>query len=646
MDRIELGTPDLTEENIQKLGELFPQVLTEVQDEAGEVRQAVDFDALRDLLGDVAEGQRERYQFTWPGKREAKAEARRPIDKTLRPCLEESVDWDITENLYIEGDNLDALKILKETYAGKVKMIYIDPPYNTGHDFIYKDKFAKGQDEYAAESGEYSEEGGRLVANPESNGKFHSDWCSMMYPRLLLARDLLTDDGVIFISIDENELSNVIKIVDEIFLPSLRIGIFKWNKTSKAPTLSKLIRNKYEYVLAYRKEDRQILKGVDSYNSVAPLFNGGNKRSEITMPEGSIDCSFPDGVYNAGQYGDGDKCVFLHNDFVVEKGINRDPICITGRFKWSQETLNQRVSKGQRFLIKNPKFTTLYYYLDSEDKFIAPSDLLNKDECGVLRNDEAFGEMRNLFGFPLFEYTKPSSLIRYLIRMIPEDDITVMDFFSGSGTTAQAAFEMNREDGGSRNVILVQIPEASPEDSEAAKAGYKNICEIGKERIRRAGAKIKAEAEEANKQLKLGETPKKVPDIGFRVLKIESSSFKDTLATPDEINQQILFDLQDNVKGDRSDMDLLFEVLPKFRIPYSAKIEELSLCGKRCFNVEDGQLIACFDVNVGVDAIEAIAKMQPIYAVIRDASLADDATHANFEELFKTYSPETVRRVI
>lgn len=646
MDRIELSTPDLTEENIQKLGELFPQVLTEVQDEAGEVRQAVDFDALRDLLGDVAEGQRERYQFTWPGKREAKAEARRPIDKTLRPCPEESVDWDITENLYIEGDNLDALKILKETYAGKVKMIYIDPPYNTGHDFIYRDRFARTHGEYDGETADYNDKGERLVENLESNGRFHSDWCSMMYPRLLLARDLLTDDGVIFISIDENELSNVIKIVDEIFLPSLRIGIFKWNKTSKAPTLSKLIRNKYEYVLAYRKVDRQILKGVDSYNSVAPLFNGGNKRSEITMPEGSIDCSFPDGVYNAGQYGDGDKCVILHNDFVVEKGINRDPICITGRFKWSQETLNQRVSKGQRFLIKNPKFTTLYYYLDSEDKFIAPSDLLNKDECGVLRNDEAFGEMRNLFGFPLFEYTKPSSLIRYLIRMIPEDDITVMDFFSGSGTTAQAAFEMNREDGGSRNAILVQIPEASPEDSEAAKAGYKNICEIGKERIRRAGAKIKAEVDEANKQLKLGETPKKVPDIGFRVLKIESSNFKDTLATPDETTQQTLLDFQDNVKDGRSDMDLLFEVLPKFRIPYSARIEELVICGKRCFNVEDGQLIACFDVNVGVDAIEAIAKMQPIYAVIRDASLTDDATHANFEELFKTYSPETVRRVI
>lgn len=281
MDRIELSTPDLTEENIQKLGELFPQVLTEVQDEAGEVRQAVDFDALRDLLGDVAEGQRERYQFTWPGKREAKAEARRPIDKTLRPCPEESVDWDITENLYIEGDNLDALKILKETYAGKVKMIYIDPPYNTGHDFIYRDRFARTHGEYDGETADYNDKGERLVENLESNGRFHSDWCSMMYPRLLLARDLLTDDGVIFISIDENELSNVIKIVDEIFLPSLRIGIFKWNKTSKAPTLSKLIRNKYEYVLAYRKVDRQILKGVDSYNSVAPLFNGGNKRLSL-----------------------------------------------------------------------------------------------------------------------------------------------------------------------------------------------------------------------------------------------------------------------------------------------------------------------------------------------------------------------------
>lgn len=645
MDKIELGTPDITQENIDKLIELFPQVATEVESD-GELKQAVDFDALKELLGDVAEGQRERYQFTWPGKREAKAEARRPINKTMIPCPEKSVNWDTTKNLYIEGDNLDALRILRKTYAGQVKLIYIDPPYNTGNDFVYDDDFAKTCGEYAAESSDFNDEGGRLVTNTEGNGRFHSDWCSMIYPRLILAKDLLSSDGLICISIDENELMNLLKIGDEIFGNDYRVGIFKWNKTSKAPTLSRFIRNKYEYVVAYRKADCLGLRGPDSYNTVAPLFNSGNRHSRVVLPAGAIDCTFPDGVYPAGQYGDGEKYVQLHNDFIVKDSVNKNPIDITGRFKWNQATINKRTEDGQRLLFKNSKFTTLYYYLDSEGKYIAPSDLLNKEECGVLRNDEAFNEVRSLFGFPLFEYTKPVSLIKYLIRTIPDDDFIVLDFFSGSGTTAQAVAELNHEDDGSRKAILVQIPASCPEESAAFKNGYFTLCEIGEERIRRAGAKIAAEIEESNRQLKFGEEPKKVPDIGFRVMKIDSSNFTDVCTTPEETSQQSLLGLVDNVKEGRTDLDLLFEVLPKFRIPYSAPIEERDLAEKKCFIVDDNQLIACFDTEVGTDTIEEIAKMRPLYAVLRDASMADDATAANFEELFKTYSPDTIRKVI
>ena len=647
MEKIELGTPDGAAENIDRLAELFPQVITEVENPAGGgIRKTVDFDALRDLLGDVAEGQRERYQFTWPGKREAKAEARRPIYKTMIPELGKSKDWDTTENLYIEGDNLDALKILKETYAGKVKLIYIDPPYNTGHDsFVYPDSFRLGTSDYEGLSDEW-DNGCQMVANTEGYGKFHSVWCSMIYQRLILAKDYLSSDGLIFISIDENELMNLIKICDEVFGASRRVGIFKWNKTSKAPTLSKFIRNKYEYILAYRSSDCKGLRGPDSYNTAAPLFNSGNGHSRVVIPQGAIDCNFPDGTYCSGQYGDGEKHVILHNDFVVKNGVNANDVDITGRFKWSQETLNERIAEGQRLLFKNARFVTLYYYLDSEGKFIAPSDILNKDECGVLRNDEAFNEVKDLFGFPLFEYTKPTSLIKYLIRMIPDDCFTVFDFFSGSGTTAQAVFELNQENGGKRNSILVQIPDKCPDGSNAAENGFRTICEIGEERIRRAGAKIAADIDKENEQLQLGADPKSYPDLGFRVLRIDSSNFKDFYLTPGETSQESLFDFADNVKEGRSDLDLLFEVLPKLGIPYSAKIEERILAGKKVFFVDGDKLAACFDANVGSDTIEEMAKAKPWYAVIRDSSMADDATHANYEELFRTYSPDTVAQVI
>ena len=622
MERVNLTTTNILDENVERLAALFPEVVTEVREPDGSLRRAVDVDALKERVGDVAEGQRERYQFTWPGKREAKQEAYRQIDKCLRPCPEESVDWDTTGNLYIEGDNLDALKLLRNTYAGKVKMIYIDPPYNTGHDFIYDDDFSRSKADYDADSGDYDEEGGRLVANPESNGRFHSDWCSMMYPRLLLARDLLSEDGAIFISIDEGELANVSAICNEVFSSNNRVGIFKWNKTSKAPTLSRLIRNKYEYVLCYRRSfSRFELRGPDSYNVAAPLLNSGNPLSRAVVPAGSVDCPFGDGVYPAGNYGEGAKAVVLNSDLIVEKGVNSVALDMTARFKWTQETINERVRCGQRFEIKKPTFTTVYYYLDNEHKFIAPSDVLNKEECGVLRNDEAAVDLSRLFGITLFDYSKPVSLLRYLTRMMGKDDgsTIILDFFSGSATTAHAVMQLNAEDGGSRKFIMVQLPEACDEKSEAAKAGYKSICEIGKERIRRAGKKIAAEVEESNRQLKLGEEPKKVSDIGFRVLKIDSSNFEDVSAEPAQFTQETLMSLADNLKPNRTAEDLLFQVMPQLQIPLSAYIEKLDIQGFTVYSVDGGRLVACFDAGVTNDAIAAMAKLEPDYAVMRDA---------------------------
>lgn len=468
----------------------------------------------------------------------------------------------------------------------------------------------------------------------------------MMYERLLLAKDLLHHGGLLLSSIDERELSNLLSIMDEIYGQKNRLGIFKWNKTSKAPTLSKLIRNKYEYVVAYRGSDLEIMRGPDSYNTAAPLFNSGNGRAKVTFSAGSIDCAFSDGAYSAGVYGEGEKAVVLHNDLIVKNGVNAEAVEITGRFKWTQSTVNERVASGQRFMFKKPTLTTLYYYLDSANKFIAPSDVLNKDECGVLRNDEAYSELNRLLGFSPFDYSKPVSLVKYLVRMIVDSNSIVLDFFSGSATTAHAVMQLNAEDGGSRKFIMVQLPEVCDEKSEAAKAGYKNICEIGKERIRRAGAKIAAEVEESNAQLKLDEEPRRVPDIGFRVLKIDSSNFEDVQRTPDSLFQDALFSLADNVKPGRTPEDILFQLFPKLEIPYTAHIDTFDICGKTVYSVDDDTLVACFDREVPEDVVRAMAQREPAWAVLRDASFTGDDALANFEEIFKTVSPETKTRVV
>ena len=629
MDKIALGTPDGAVENIELLGKLFPQVVTETENSEGGLERAVDFDALRELLGDVAEGQRERYQFTWPGKREAKAEARRPITKTMIPCPEKSKDWDTTENLYIEGDNLDALKILKETYAGKVKLIYIDPPYNTGHDFVYDDDFAQTRGEYDAQSGDYDEQGGRLVANTEGNGRFHSDWCSMMYPRLLLARDLLSADGSILISIDANEVKNMRAICDEVFgaqcfknCIAVRRGIK--NVQAQFDDIAALSQG-HEYMLLYAKTS------TNRYPKLS-LSHGGKPGKWDTFWRGT---DRPTMRYEL---------------------LGENPK--TGQWRWEKSRAYAAVKNYETYLSEAAKTMTLdEYYLDN---LVATNEKMNfvrKNEegtvqyyvppsTGKLLSDNWMDLTLSGNETDVFDTEKSVSIIQRAVEWLTGPDSIVVDFFSGSGTTAHAVMDVNLQDSGSRRYVMVQLPEDCSDNQAAAEHGYSTLCDLGEERIRRAGAKIAAEIDEANKQLELNAEPKPCPDLGFRVLRIDSSNFKDSYLTPSETEQASLLDLIDNVKEGRSDLDLLFEVLPKLGIPYSAKIEERELCSKKVFFVDDDKLAACFDKNVGADTIEEMAKAEPWYAVIRDASMADDATHANYEELFRTYSPGTTPQVI
>lgn len=629
MDKIELGTPEGTAENIDKIAELFPQVVTEVENADGKLARAVDFDVLRDLLGDVAEGQRERYQFTWPGKREAKAEARRPIYKTMIPEPGKSKDWDTTENLYIEGDNLDALKILKETYAGKVKLIYIDPPYNTGHDFIYDDDFAKTRGEYDAESGDFDEEGGRLVANTEGNGRFHSDWCSMIYPRLLLARDLLTSDGSILLSIDANEVKNLRAICDEIFgaqcfknCIAVRRGIK--NVQAQFDDIAALSQG-HEYILLYSRN------ATNRFHKLS-LAHDGKPGKWDTFWRGTDRPSMRYELFgetpHSGQWrwekGRAYTAVSNYNTFLKDAA---------GSMSLDEYYLDNLAATNEKmnFVRKNEDGTVQYYVPPSTGKLLSDNwmDL-------TLSGNET----------DAFDTEKSVAIIQRIVEWLAPPNSIVLDFFSGSGTTAHAVIEANKNDNGQRRFIMVQLPENCGDNPSAIKHGYKTLCDLGEDRINRAGAKIAADIDKGNEQLELGAEPKLYPDLGFRVLRIDSSNFKDFYLTPGEISQESLFDFADNVKEGRSDLDLLFEVLPKLGIPYSAKIEERVLADKKVFFVDGDKLAACFDANVGSDTIEEMAKAKPWYAVIRDSSMADDATHANYEELFRTYSPDTVPQVI
>lgn len=629
IEKIHGITPDLTRENVDRLLALFPDVATEITDpKTGRTERAVDFDALKERLGDVAEGNRERYQFTWPGKREAKRLAREPIAKTLRPVKERSKDWDTTKNLYIEGDNLDALKLLRENYAGKVKLIYIDPPYNTGHDFVYDDDFSQTQDEFSSESGEYNEDGGRLVANTESNGRFHSDWCSMIYPRLLLARDLLTSDGAIFISIDDNEYLNMRALCNEIFGAANFVASIVWQKTLTRRNDAQQISTAHDYVLVFAKQ----LSSLKIQHE--PV--GEKQRATYTNRDND-----PRGDWLAVPFHAPNIRPNLTYPIVLPSG--REVIPPKGRcWSTSKDNFDALVADGRIWFGKDgdgmPQ-RKKYWGEREQDEGVVPWTWWSYEFAG--ENREATKELKALFeGATIFSAPKPVKLISRILNLIDTKESTIVDFFSGSATSAEAVMRTNLVDEGSRRFILVQLPEKCDNGSVGAELGYNNLCEIGEERIRRAGEKIKSEIEAENAQLTLDGTPKKVPDIGFRVLRVDDSNYEDRRKNVGSYSQADLdFDV-DITKSDRSNLDLLFEALPKFQLPYDVRINTLSgdeFDGHTVYSVDDGRLLACFEADIPESLVRAMAAFspRPSYALVSEHSLPDSAARTNFVEIFK-----------
>lgn len=618
-----MQTADGVQDNISRIAELFPECITEVNDQMGGVKRSIDFDKLRQLLSsDIVEGNEERYQFTWPDKRKAILAANAPINATLRPCPEESVDFDTTQNLYIEGDNLDVLKCLKETYLHKVKMIYIDPPYNTGNDFVYEDDFAESASEYLANSGQFDEQGNRLVTNTESNGRFHTDWLNMIYPRLKVARDFLTEDGVIFISIDDNEVENLRKVCDEIFGESNFIATLVWERAYSPKNDAKYISNSHDYVLMYAKSAANFVIGrlERTAEANARYSNPDNDPRGVWKPS---DMSVK--TYNA----ECDYSITTPSGRVVEPPAGR---C----WRLSRNAFRERLQDNRIWFGSDGSSVPCIKRFITELKHdgMAPTSILFYKDVG--HSQEGAQEVVSLFGDKgVFDGPKPVRLLERLITLanLKEDSI-VLDFFSGSATTAHAVMKKNVEKEKNCRFIMVQLPE---EVSDKKKdQGYKNICEIGKERIRRAGAKIKEENPEKAQNL----------DTGFRVLKLDSSNMKDVFYSPKETSQLELFRYVNNVKDDRTSEDLLFQVMLELGATLDSKIEESKVDGKTIFNVSDGFLVACFDQEVSDDVVKAIAKMQPTYAVLRDTSMADDATATNFEQIFKTYSPNTTTKIL
>lgn len=623
MEKLKMQTADGVQDNISRIAELFPECITEVNNQMGGVKRSIDFDKLRQLLSsDIVEGNEERYQFTWPDKRKAILAANAPINATLRPCPEESVDFDTTQNLYIEGDNLDVLKCLKETYLHKVKMIYIDPPYNTGNDFVYEDDFAESASEYLANSGQFDEQGNRLVTNTESNGRFHTDWLNMIYPRLKVARDLLTEDGVIFISIDDNEVENLRKVCDEIFGESNFIATLVWERAYSPKNDAKYISNSHDYVLMYAKSAANFVIGrlERTAEANARYSNPDNDPRGVWKPS---DMSVK--TYNA----ECDYSITTPSGRVVEPPAGR---C----WRLSRNAFRERLQDNRIWFGSDGSSVPCIKRFITELKHdgMAPTSILFYKDVG--HSQEGAQEVVSLFGDKgVFDGPKPVRLLERLITLanLKEDSI-VLDFFSGSATTAHAVMKKNVEKEKNCRFIMVQLPE---EVSDKKKdQGYKNICEIGKERIRRAGTKIKEENLEKAQHL----------DTGFRVLKLDSSNMKEVFYSPKETTQQDLFALVDNVKDDRTSGDLLFQVMLELGATLDSKIEESEVDGKTIFNVGDGYFVACFDQKVTDEVVTSIAKMQPTYAVLRDTSLADDATATNFEQIFKTYAPNTTTKIL
>lgn len=637
MDKLRMQSSNGVEDNITKIAQLFPDCVTETVDErSGQPKHLIDFEKLKQNLSDSVMSERaERYQFTWPDKSKAILLANSPINATLRPCREDSVDFDNTQNLYIEGDNLEVLKCLKETYLHKVKMIYIDPPYNTGNDFVYEDDFAQSSEEYLANSGQFDEQGNRMFTNAESNGRFHTDWLNMIYPRLKVARDLLTDDGVIFISIDDNEVENLRKVCDEVFGEQNFVDSLHWKKKKQPSFLAKHTAKVMEYVIVYAKntfklEKLSIEKVSDSNKKVININNKVSSR--IFKPGVRVKSEEQTGIIKAGVYTGRSMDVEYKNDIYYENGRTTNEVEVVSKFSDSQSNIDTFIQKDLLYITKN-------FLLrrdvgeEAAEKRKSITDLLLNDYGDNQESDKEFLE---LFDKKYFDYTKPIKLIYNLVKSNFTEEGIILDFFSGSATTAHAVMQLNSEDGGNRKFIMVQLPEKTDEKSEAFKAGYKNICEIGKERIRRAGKKIKEESPLTTQDL----------DTGFRVLKLDSTNMQDIYYSPKDISQADLFSQVDNVKPDRTGEDLLFQVMLELGATLDSKIETTTVAGKTIYNVAEGYLVACFDPDVTDDVVKAIAQMQPAYAVLRDTSMKDDSTATNFEQIFKTYSPDTVTKIL
>ena len=683
MDKLKMQTENIVDENIDFIGKKFPNCIVEAKDESGKLTKMVDFDLLKQELSKVVvDGDKERYTMNWPDKKQAILTANSPIAMTLRPCKEKSVDFDNTKNIYIEGDNLDVLKVLRETYLGKIKMIYIDPPYNTGNDFVYNDDFATNTEDYLTRSNQIDVEGNRMVSNNESNGRFHTDWLNMIYPRLKVAKDLLTDDGIIFISIDDNEQENLKKVCAEIFGEGNFVATLKWKKKKQPSFLSK-VADVIEYIVVYAKNYNQIgqLCVETISDSDKPVVNASNNMVERIIRKGiRVKAEGIDKI-EKGICQNKTMSVEYLDDVYIENGRTTNDFRCIAKFRTNQGNIDDFCKQDLLFITKNLGFRRDLTE-DEKSGGKAITDLLL--DWG--QNQDGTNELKDLFelknDYNIFTNPKPTLLIKNLLKTSLKEDDMVLDFFSGSATTAHALMKLNAEDNGNRKFIMVQLPEICDENSEAYKAGYKNICEIGEERIRRAGKRLELEIQNSTRLFGKDKKPlennvfdknalqmaldkidepandfqnladKKLPDIGFRVFKLDSSNMKDTYYKPADYSLNLLDQLDENIKPDRTPEDLLFQVMLDLGLMLDSKIEEKNINGKKVFVVGEyndyvsPDLICCFDSNVDNNTVTEIAKMKPRFSVFRDSSMSRDSVAVNFDQIFETYSPSTTRKVL
>jgi len=614
MDKLKMHSPNLTDANIAKLAELFPNCITEARDAKGGLKKAIDFDLLRqELSSSIVDGPQERYHLNWPGKREALLTANAPIAKTLRPCRKESVDFDLTQNLFVEGDNLEALKLLQESYLGKVKVIYIDPPYNTGNDFVYADDFAENASDFLTRTNQKDAQGARLVANTESNGRFHSDWLSMLYPRIKAARTFLSYDGVIFISIDDNEVHNLRKICDEVFGEFNFLANIVWEKVHTRKNSSRYFSTSHEHILVYARDknrwDRILLprEGESAYKNLDNHPKGPWKLDPITA----------------------------HNEYSADYKITKPNGVVLSRpqgryWAFSEENIRKKIENNEIVWGEGDKYPMIKRFLSETQDGLVPITLFDRKFAGDTSSSKK--EVDNLFGVKsLFDYAKPTLLIKRLLQISCRSDELVLDFFAGSGSTADAVMKLNAEDGGNRKFIMVQLPEICDEKSEAFKAGYETIADVSKERIRLAGKKI-LDGPCLDGWRK---------DTGFRVLKVDTSNMKDVYHAPDAANQDLLSDQVDNIREDRTPEDLLFQVLLDWGVDLALPISQQSIAGKTVFFVDGNALAACFDAGIDEDFVKQLAAHKPLRVVFRDAGFASDSVKINVEQVFKLLSPAT-----